>query len=138
VRLKTWAAGIFSHYLNEEIVELIFSVPKSLDGTAEDRADEPARMTWEANFLGVVRAVDIVLEHTCEKASIRLCMFEIEWSRFALGNYRTQWLDLFERYPGYAVDLVTYQAKDEWVMRQAGIVENRRKAAARKKAAISA
>lgn len=106
---------------------------------SQDRAtEEEWRREFESYFNDLTKGVEILLEHTCDDDDIRESLLTIEWARFALEEHREHWLSIVERWPGYAVDLMKYQAEDEWVMSQAQRMEQEKEAAAKKEAAAAA
>jgi len=80
------------------------------------------RAQWDRSFLDIVTTVDFLLENTSEDDMIRAPLLDLDWSRFTIFG-REHFVTIVTKWPGYAVDLMARQAKDDWILRQAERIE---------------
>ena len=135
--LKKHALSIWEDYLGDANHNILCLKHDRPEDSAERAAKEEWRNEWKSHFPDLIEAIEILLEHTCDDDDIRKSLLDIEWARFAVGENREHWLNIVERWPGYAVDLMAHQAEDDWIVDQALRVELARESAAKEKAAAA-
>jgi len=132
--LKKDALSIWEDCLGDANHDILCLNHDRPEDSAETAAKEDWQNAWESHFPDLTEAIAFLLEHTCDDDDIRKSLLDIEWARFAVREDREHWLNIVERWPGYAVNLMAHQAEDDWIVDQALRVELARESAAKEKA----